>query len=322
MGKSSWYAGAVIAGAIVAFAAVIPWRAPTRAETETVKDRAQENDPPAVAPATDGKIRVIAFGAHPDDCEIYAGGSAARWSALGHKVKFVSVTNGDIGHHRMAGGPLARRRKAEVEECARIYGIETQVLDHHDGELEPSLEVRREIVRLIREWRADLVLTHRPNDYHPDHRYTSINVQDAAFMVTVPYFCPDAPALRKNPVFLYVIDDFQKPTSFRADVAVSTDEVLEKKIDVVAAMESQFCEWIPWLEGYLADVPAGKAERRAFLAGRFGGWFRGWADQGRAALVARYGEEKGKAVRTAEIFEVCEYGSRPDAAELRRLFPF
>ena len=141
-------------------------------------------------------------------------------------------------------------------------------------------------------------------------------------MVTVPYFCPDTPALRKNPVFLYFIDDFKKPIPFQADVAVSIDDVLEKKIDAVAAMESQFCEWVPWLEGYLDQVPAGKAERRAFLAERFGGWFRSWADSGRARLVERYGEEKGRAVRTAEAFEICEYGSRPDAAELKRLFPF
>jgi len=293
----------------------------SRASTNTM-DAQSQSDPPTVPPSQDGKIRIIAFGAHPDDCELYGGGVAAKWAALGHKVKFVSVTNGDIGHHRMAGGPLAQRRKAEVEAAARIYGIETEVLDHHDGELEPTLEVRREIVRLIRSWKADVVLTHRPNDYHPDHRYTSTAVGDAAFMVTVPYFCPDAPALRKNPVFLYFIDDFKKPLPFQADVVVSTDDVLEKKIDAVAAMDSQFFEWLPWLDGYLDKVPAGKAERRAFAAERFGVWFRSWADANRAKLSERYGEERGRAVKTAEAFEICEYGSRPDAAELKRLFPF
>ena len=142
-------------------------------------------------------------------------------------------------------------------------------------------------------------------------------------MVTVPYFCPDTPALRKNPVFLYFIDDFKKPIPFQADVAVSTDDVLEKKIDAVAAMDSQFCEWIPWLEGYLDKVPAGKAERPGVSrrALRRAG-SASWADAGRAKLVERYGEEKGRAVKTAEAFEICEYGSRPDAAELKRLFPF
>src|SRR5437660_6889169 len=138
------------------------------------------------APPDDGKLRIICFGAHPDDCELAAGGVGALWAAQGHHVKFVSVTNGDIGHWGMAGGPLARRRTDEVQRAAKILGIHTQVLDIHDGELMPTLDNRRTLTRLIREWKADIVLAHRPNDYHPDHRYTGILVQDAAFMVTVP----------------------------------------------------------------------------------------------------------------------------------------
>src|SRR5437667_396066 len=168
----------------------------------------------AAAPENDGKLRVIAFGAHPDDCEIRVAGTAAKWAALGHHVKFVSLTNGDIGHWKMAGGPLAQRRTAEVQKCARILGITTQVLDIHDGELLPTLENRRTVTRLIREWKADIVLSHRPNDYHPDHRNIGILVQDAAYMVTVPFFCPDTPYLTKNPVFLFYEDRFLKPNRF------------------------------------------------------------------------------------------------------------
>ena len=127
----------------------------------------------------------------PIDAEYKAGGVAAKWAAAGHRVKFVSVTNGDIGHWQIAGGPLAVRRKAEVQRAAKLLGIETEVLDIHDGELLPSLENRRTITRLIRDWKADIVMSHRPNDYHPDHRYTGVLVQDAAFMVTVPFFCPE-----------------------------------------------------------------------------------------------------------------------------------
>ncbi len=280
-------------------------------------------EPPTVPAAhEDGKLRIIAFGAHPDDCELKIGGAAMKWAALGHHVKFVSVTNGDIGHQVLSGGPLARRRKAEVEEVARIYGITVQVLDHHDGEILPTLDNRREIVRLIREWNADMVFTHRPNDYHPDHRYTSTLVQDAAFMVIVPNFCPDTPALRKNPVFFYFSDGFQKPIPFKADVAVDTDDVAAKKFDAAAAIESQFLEWEPWLDGILDRVPQGKAERRAFIEKRFEGFFRADADANRKLLGERYGEEKARGIRYAEAFEVCEYGSRPDARELKRLFPF
>ena len=267
-------------------------------------------------------LRIIAFGAHPDDCELDAGGTAARWAKLGHKVKFISVTNGDIGHHQMAGATLARRRAAEVRRCAEILGVTTEVLDNHDGELMPTLENRRAIVRLIRDWKADLVISPRPNDYHPDHRYTAVLVQDAAFMVIVPGFCPDVPALRKNPVFMYSEDGFKKPCPFTPDVVVPIDPVLEKKAACVDALESQFYEWNPWLFSYLDEVPKGKAERMEWTRKRTAERYRAIADRYRAKLVELLGQERGKAVKTAEAFEVCEYGSQPSKDELLRLFPF
>src|SRR6188768_3102622 len=186
--------------------------------------------PASSAPPDDGKLRIICFGAHPDDCELQAGGVGALWAAQGHHVKFVSVTNGDIGHWRDAGGPLARRRKAEVEQAARVLGIATEVLDIHDGELLPTLENRRTITRLIREWKADIVMSHRPNDYHPDHRYVGVLVQDAAYMVAVPRFIPEVKPLAKNPAFFFYSDRFQKPNPFKPDVVVAIDSVMAKKV--------------------------------------------------------------------------------------------
>ena len=271
----------------------------------------------------DGKLRIIAFGAHPDDCEIRVGGTAMLWGALGHHVKLVSVTNGDIGHWAMAGGALAKRRNAEVQAAAKILGTATQVLDIHDGELMPTLENRRTITRLIRGWKADIVLTHRPNDYHPDHRYTGVLVQDSAFMVAVPFFCPDAPPLTRNPVFLYTEDGFQKPDPFRPDVVVAIDGVIDKKADALVLMESQFIEG-----GALgnADRAPKNAEEREARRKRVRDGFRRraarTADRFRDKLIELYGEEQGKQVRYAEAFEICEYGRRPSAKELRQLFPF
>ena len=275
----------------------------------------------ADAPAKE-PLRIIVFGAHPDDAELDAGGTASRWAKLGHKVKFVSVTNGDIGHHEMAGAILARRRLAEVKRCAEIMGIETEVLDIHDGELLPTLENRRTITRKIREWKADLVIAHRPNDYHPDHRYTAILVQDAAFMVIVPSFCPDVPALRKNPVFMYSEDSFQKPNPFVADIVVPIDPVLEQKTAVLDALESQFYEWNPWLFGYLDTVPKEKAARFEWSRDRVLKRYGPTADRFRGKLVELLGPERGKAVKAAEAFELCEYGSQPSKEELLKLFPF
>ncbi len=271
----------------------------------------------------DGPLRIIAFGAHPDDCEVRASGVAAKWAAMGHKVKFVSVTNGDIGHYNMAGGPLALVRAGEVKACGEILGIESSVvLDNHDGELMPTLENRKTIARLIREWQADIVLTPRPNDYHPDHRYTAILVQDAAFMVTVPFFTPDTPRLEANPVFLYYYDRFQKPNPFEPDIVVDIDEVGAQKYECMAALRSQFSDWNAWHSGYLDQVPKDEEGRKAFIAEQFQRRDAAVANQYRDLLVTLYGEERGRAIKHAEAFEVSEYGSQPSMEELKKLFPF
>jgi len=275
------------------------------------------------ANAADGKLRIICFGAHPDDCEIQAGGVAAMWAAKGHKVKLVSVTNGDIGHWREAGGPLARRRRAEAEAADKILGVTCEVLDIHDGELLPTIENRRTITRLIREWQADIVLSPRPNDYHPDHRYTGVLVQDAAYMVTVPFFCPDVPFLTNNPVFLYYPDGFQKPNPFQPDVAISIDSVIQKKLDALDALESQFYEG--GANGSAALVPSDPAkqnERHRQVRGHFEHRYEDQAKHFRGKLADFYGSDKANSIRYAEAFEICEYGRHPDQAELKKLFPF
>jgi LmbE family N-acetylglucosaminyl deacetylase len=275
--------------------------------------RAAESEP---AP-----LRIICFGAHPDDCEIQAGGVAALWSAKGHKVKLVSVTNGDIGHWREAGGPLARRRTAEVEAAAQVLGVTAQVLDIHDGELLPTLGYRRWLTRLIREWRADIVMGPRPNDYHPDHRYLGMLVQDAAYMVTVPFFCPDVPHLTKNPVFLYYPDNFKKPNPFQADIVVALDDVMPKKLEALGKLVSQFREGGANGSPELAD-PAKVEERDRAVESGFRQRGENLANRFRPQLIEWYGPERGNKVKYAEAFELCEYGRQPDKAELKRLFPF
>lgn len=274
-------------------------------------------------PPEDGKLRIICFGAHPDDCELAAGGTAAMWAAKGHHVKLVSVTNGDIGHWREAGGPLAKRRKAEAEKADAILGVTTEVLDIHDGELLPTIENRRTITRLIREWKADLVLSPRPNDYHPDHRYTGVLVQDAAYMVTVPFFCPDVPYLKNNPVFMYYPDGFQKPNPFQPDVAVAIDQVITKKLDALDALESQFYEGgangSPEL---VPSDPAKQQERHKQVRSGFEHRNASQAERFKNKLGDFYGPDKAGSIHFAEAFEICEYGRRPNQDELKKLFPF
>lgn len=265
-------------------------------------------------------MNIVCLGAHPDDGEVYAGGTLLKWAAAGHQVTVVSLTNGDIGHHELSGETLATRRAAEAARAAALGGYAARNLGVHDGALQPTLALRQAVVRLLRECQADLVLTHRPYDYHPDHRYTSMTVQDAAYMVCVPHFCPETPALRRNPVFVYMMDRFTRPCPFRADIVVDVGPVMAQRYAVLDAMDSQFYEWLPWMDGVLDQVPQEPAARRRWLEQTWDAFFRGPAGREPDALQRWYGEHAAK-VTYAELFEVCEYGRQPDAAELGTLFP-
>lgn len=272
---------------------------------------------PSILHAQTTPVRIIMIGAHPDDCDQDGGGTAILLASMGHAVKFVSVTNGDAGHQTTGGGALAKRRIAEAKEAGKRFGVEYDVLDNHDGELVPSLNVRLQVIRKIREWNADVVIAPRPNDYHPDHRYTGVLVQDAAYMVGVPNVAADTPPLKKNPVFLYFQDFFQRPNPFKPDVAIDISGVYEQKVHALDAHESQMYEWLPWIGGYADQVPKDKSEREKWLATRT----VRITPEVRAALEKWYGKEKAAKVQHAEAFEVCEYGSRPSEADLQRFFP-
>jgi len=273
----------------------------------------------AVAQNENSKLNIIVIGAHPDDADNKSGGTAALFAEMGHNVKFVSVTNGDAGHYNKGGGHLAKIRRAEAEKAAKELGIkEYTVLDNHDGELLPTLDVRHQIIREIRNWNADVVLSPRPADYHPDHRYTGILVQDAAYLVIVPNVTPDTPPLEKNPVFLYLEDRFQKPYPFQPDIAIDITSTFDKKIQALSAHESQMFEWLPWTSNTLEEVPEGADERREYMSKN---WSGSITPDEREALKKWYGKKKGSEIKYAESFEVCEYGRQPTEEEIIRLFP-
>lgn len=274
--------------------------------------------PPLLAQSANPPIRVIVIGAHPDDCDLDAGGTAILFSQMGHAVKFLSVTNGDAGHQTEGGGSLAKRRAAEAKEAGKRFGVTYDILDNHDGELEPRLAVRLQIIRKIREWNADIVIAPRPNDYHPDHRYTGVLVQDAAYMVGVPNVASDVAPLKKNPVFLYTNDHFKRPNPLTPDIAVDITPVFDKKIHALDAHVSQFYEWLPWIGGYLDQVPAGASERKKWLATRYDLPLSGAV---KLTLEKYYGAPRAAAAKYVEVFEICEYGTQPDEAAIRKLFP-
>lgn len=265
------------------------------------------------------KLRIIIIGAHPDDPD-EVGGTAYKWAQLGYDVMMVSLTNGDAGHQSMKADELARTRREEARKAGEVIGVRYITLDNHDGQLMPTYENRLQVIKLIREQKADIVIYPRPYDYHPDHRYTGILVNDAAYMVTVPTILPEVPFLAKNPVFLYTSDGFTHPEPFKADVCIDIDDVIEKKIDMYHQHTCQMYEWLPFNQGILDQVPASDADRRAWLGKQYKE--RSNAEPFRAQLIEIYGAERGNKVRFCETFQDSEYGTRLTPENIRTYFPF
>lgn len=264
----------------------------------------------------DKKINVVVIGAHPDDADSSAGGTAIKFAKLGHNVLFISLTNGDKGHQLSGGGVLAKRRRAEAEEAGKRFGVTYKVLDNHDGELLATLDVRWDVIRLIREWEADIVIGPRSYDYHPDHRNAAIIIQDAAYLVIVPNVVSDTPPLKVNPLFLYAQDRFQKPYPFSPDIAIDISDVFDQKIYAMSAHESQYFEWLPWTNSQV--VPEGENARIEWLKTTRKGSIN---KDVRQSLLKWYGQDRGTKVTNAEAFEICEYGKIPSEEEIRKLFP-
>lgn len=265
------------------------------------------------------KLHVIVIGAHPDDPD-KVGGTAYKWAQLGHDVLLVSLTNGDAGHQSIKPPKLAKIRREEARRAGEVIGVRYITLNNHDGSLMPTYKNRLEVIKLIREHKADIVIFHRPYDYHPDHRYTGTLVLDAAYMVTVPRILPQVPHLDKNPVFLYMSDGFIHPEPFKPDVCVIIDDVIEKKIDMYHQHTSQMYEWLPYNRGGLDEVPATDAERRAWLGKTRKNSSN--ADPYREKLIEIYGREKGSAVKYCESFQDSGYGTRLTKDNIKRYFPF
>lgn len=266
------------------------------------------------------KLSVLFIGAHPDDADIQFGGTAIRYLQLGHTVNYLSMTNGDAGHHVQGGGALAQRRRSESQAVADFLGINYFVLDNHDGELQPTVENRRKVIQIIREVKANLVITHRPNDYHADHRNTSLIVQDAAYLICVPNVVPFTPRLTFNPVIVYHQDRFRKPYPFVSEIIVDISETNDKKMQALSFHESQVYEWLPFIEGYLQDVPEQSDERLKWLSAKWSPMFK--PTEFLADLHLNIAPETINAMQYIEAFERCEYGGKLTHDNVKTLFPF
>lgn len=266
------------------------------------------------------KLRLLVLGAHPDDAEFHAGGLAANYVAMGHTVKLVSVTDGGAGHHRRSSAELVLLRREEARRAGKVLGAFHDTWDFPDGHLQPTLELRHQIISEIRRFQPDLVLTHRPCDYHPDHRAVGQAVQDASYMVTVPLVAPEVPYLRQDPVVAYMCDLFTKPYPLQPDVVLDITAQIPKIVSMLACHHSQFFEFLPYNTQIEATMPTDPEARLAWLSDWYQGLIAPRADRFREALVAQFGEA-GRDIRYIEAYEISEYAAELSPEAKQRLFP-
>lgn len=267
-------------------------------------------------------LRLLILGAHPDDADYHAGGLASIYRRLGHRVKMVSVTDGGAGHHQLASRELVDIRRHEAAACGNVIGAQYVTWNNPDGRLLPTLELREQIIREIRAFQPDLVLTHRTCDYHPDHRAVGQAVQDASYMVTVPLVVPDVPALRKDPIVMYMPDRFTRPYPLRGDVAIDVGDEIDTIVSMLACHKSQFFQWLAYNHGYEEQLPEDDAGRLSFLKSWYCDHLRPMADLYRDELIETYGKKRGKRINYAEVYEVSEYAAPLDDKSKERLFAF
>jgi LmbE family N-acetylglucosaminyl deacetylase len=264
--------------------------------------------------------RLLILGAHPDDAEFHAGGIASIYRAMRREVKMVSVTDGGAGHHTRSSSELVRLRRDEAAAAGRVIGAVYETWDFPDGALQASLEVRHRIIREIRQFKPDLVLTHRPNDYHPDHRAVGQCVQDASYLVKVPLIVPDVPALRKDPVVAYMPDLFTKPQRMQPEMILNIADQIDTIAAMLACHASQVFEWLPYEQGILEALPADQAGRMAWLTAWYTNYIRPRVAHFRDEISGAFGDS-ASSLEYVEAFEISEYALRPDAALLEHLFP-
>jgi len=284
----------------------------------------------------DKKLKILMIGAHQDDNEFGRGGLAYKYVKLGYEVRFLSMCNGCGGHHIMTPEETTACRAKESAAVAELLGVTYDVWDIDDCNLVADLATRKRLIRYIRSFNPDMIISHRPNDYHADHRAAGQLVQDASYLLTVPHECPEVPAMRFMPVILYSEDKFKYPP-FTPDIVIGIDEEIDIKLQIANLNVCQVYEWLPYTYGEL--VPEGEQERFEWLKGMnitpdttddevmaatrgYAVRFAKVAARFRKELIAKYGQEKGGKIRYAEAYELCEYGKQPDEELRKVLFPF
>lgn len=193
-------------------------------------------------------MNVLAIGAHPDDIETYAAGTLAKYAKLGHKVFMATATNGNVGSATLSMEEIARVRKQEARNSAAIIGAEYICLDYDDEMFFEDKQARLKFINLVRYCKADLILTHYPKDYNPDHELTSKIVNDIAVMIPIEKIRTEAQPYDKIPVIAYF--EPANGHGFVPTEYVDISDVMDIKISMCRAHKSQ----IQWMKDNFKDA--------------------------------------------------------------------
>lgn len=270
-----------------------------------------------------GPPRIMVIGAHPDDPDIVCGGTALKLISKGCKVKFVSVTDGRMGHHRLSPDETAKVRRAETLEAARRMGLDGyDIYGAPDCGLFPTYEWRCRVAKEIRAYEPDYIITHRTCDYHADHRATGTLVTDSGYLLGVPHWCPEVKPQRARPVILYMTDLFTVPREIRPDVMIGVDDYMDAFFDALDAQVSQFYDWLPWDKGIEAEVRA--LGDRSDIKRRNAYLMKYWGVR-KMSTARRFSDAWSRQCpgrplpKFLEVCEVSEYGRAPTEADLKLL---
>lgn len=258
--------------------------------------------------------RLMVIGAHPDDCELIAGGLTAKLKKEipDSAVKYISMTNGDAGHQTLFGERIAKIRYAETREVAETLGIEYEVFDNHDGKLSVTVGQREKLIGRIREFAPDVIVTHYANDYHPDHRATHTMVNDCMYLLGVPGIVPDVKVLRYMPSLWYELT----PDATGDKIFCDIGKYIIDKARAAICNESQYFDWLPWIDGDdISDIDGTYESKLKYMINKTeraaGECCKQYQRAATDFFVCR--------PDYIEAFEVCKYAAFPDEDTLKYL---
>lgn len=184
-------------------------------------------------------MNVLAIGCHPDDIEVACAGTMAKYKKQGHNVIVCHVANGNLGHAIIQPDELRAMRMKEAKKAGSLAGIEVITCDVGDLLVYDNKEQRDKVVEVIRYAKPDVIITHSPNDYMPDHTAVSKLVFDATFSASVPHYGAGEAA---NLTPLYYMDTLAG-VNFMPTEYVDISEEIETKLNMLECHESQM-KWM------------------------------------------------------------------------------